>query len=145
MFVDTKAFKGKGAAAAARAWANDARRRLRAHHDAMEQLKIESKKVPGRQYALETYRRTEKGECTLRWRMATAKHVTWPVIAPHVAAMPKSMRDFYLDLQQTAIAMNAIEQCLRHELSRAEALERALRQSRSDMEGASDEGRSKKR
>ena len=125
-FVDVKAFKGKGAAHAARGWAKDAASRLCEAHEAMQQLKEESKRVEGRLFALEVYRRSRAGETTVRWRWNTGAHCTWQAVEPHVRALPSSMRQYYVDVQRRVCLLNAIEGVTRTELHRAEALVQTL-------------------
>lgn len=122
LVVDIKAFKGKGAASAARTWLRDAQRRLAENHSAMEQLKITTRAVPGRSFAAEVYRRSRAGETTLRWRWISGEHCTWEAIAPHVAAMPRQVREYYVATNVEMLALNAVESILRCECRRASAL-----------------------
>lgn len=124
--VDIKAFKGKGALRAARAWCGQARERLAAVRHEMQILKERTRDVPGHSFRIEVYRNSRRQSVELRWRWRTGKHATWAVIEPAVAELPTALRTFYADLHSEMLVLNALEATDRREIDEASRVLRAL-------------------
>lgn len=124
--IDIKAFKGKGALRAARAWCAAAEERLNAVRHEMQILKERTRDVPGHQFRLEVYRNSRRQTVELRWRWRTGRHATWAVIGPAVAELPTTMQSFYADLHAEMMVLNALESVDRRELDEARKMSAAI-------------------
>ena len=98
-----KAFKGKGAIARQ---AREAEQRLTGLIAQMEELKQRSREIRSRSFALELYRRNA-ADVVLRWRLTTGKHTTWAAIRPMLRRLPASIQRWYIELQLSAVLLNA--------------------------------------
>jgi hypothetical protein len=115
-----KGLKGKGAA---RYWRKDLMEALVVIHSEMFELREQSKTIHGRTFYIEMYRRKTHGAATLRWRYVNGQHTTGQALPGSVLRLPKRLGDFYRDINELALLLNAQESVIRFALKQATKIE----------------------
>ena len=108
----TKGFKGKGTP---RQRMRKVEAQLALVHARMRQLKVESRTMQTRHFALDLYTKRATRTMTLRWRMVRGEHALWERdIAPLLPRFPVELQAWYRKLHHQAQILNVEERCLRY-------------------------------
>lgn len=122
-------FKGKGEALLQ--WQQELQDKLAQIHRDMAALRDETKTVPDRRFSVDLYCLGHRSSKSLRWRLNSGAHMTWPRIVPLLSHLPPSMVRWYWEVQARLLLINGQEQVARYALKTAERLieeTRSLRQ-----------------
>ncbi len=113
-------FKGKGEAILL--WHRESQDRLAQIHRDMAALRDETKAVPDRQFSVDLHCLRHRDAKSLRWRMNSGAHMTWPRIVLLLARLPPSMVQWYWEVQARLLVINGQEQVARYEVKTAQRL-----------------------
>jgi len=109
---NTKAFKGKGLPSRQVRQLATELAQVRAQ---MRQLKLETRTMRVRQFALEIHVKAASGAMMLHWRMARGQHAVWERdIAPLLPRFPVELQAWYRKLHRQVQILNVEERCLRY-------------------------------
>jgi hypothetical protein len=102
---------------------HDVEQQMAVLHRRMRQLKDETRAIPGRVFALETYARNGRDALALRWRYLAGRHAIWERdIEPSLDRFPAELRAWYRRANVASVILNVQERCLRYERAALEEL-----------------------
>jgi hypothetical protein len=84
--------------------------------DEMQHARRSTRSIPGHVMFLEIYRRGSTKQMTMRWRRTNFQHTTWPAVQPLVQSMPKTMAEWYVDMNEHASLLNLKSTILVHNI-----------------------------
>ncbi len=84
--------------------------------DEMQHARQSTRSIPGHVMFLEIYRRGSTKQMTLRWRKTNFQHTTWPAVQPLVQSMPRTMAEWYVDMNEHASLLNLKSTILVHNI-----------------------------